>query len=245
MMTPIDVSLTPRRAWWLRVGLALLALVVLAGASFAVWEVSRGHQRQTPAPVRRIDWQHPVRIPGSGMALSGIGAPSTGDRLTPLAHAGTTAQAVAPQATFPGDSCYQGWAYHIWEPVSGGTGAWTDVWTNRGSTLEAWVQYLWCPRYAGDRGGVNFSYGRAYELAPGCQWIGVGKNGPWLGAQITDGVNFNEGDGENYNIYAICQGQYVWDYSLTVPGEFPYQVGMVAYDATTNMETIVRSPCCY
>ena len=242
MMTQIDQSLKPRLAWWHRARLSLLVLIVLVAASFTVLVVSQVHQPQASTLVRRIDWQHPVRVPGFGMDHSGIGGPS-GDILTPLAHAGGAAQAVVPQGNFPSNECYQGWAYPIWAPVSNGSKAWTNVWSyNGGRGLEAWVQYLWCPRWAGDTGGVNFSYGRAYELTSGCRWIGVGGDD---GARISDNVNLSAQDGEDITDYWICQGHYAWDYSLTVPGEFSYTVGMVARDATNGTLTAVWSPCCY
>src|SRR5579862_6614686 len=92
--------LTMRRAGWRVSALLLVLAVIVAGASLTAWRLTQAPQRQVQ-PGRVIDWQHPVRIPGPGMALSGVGSPATGDIYTPLVHTGSNAQAIAPQADFP------------------------------------------------------------------------------------------------------------------------------------------------
>lgn len=153
-----------------RLPFALLLLVVLAGAALAL------HAAVAPSttPRRTIDWQHPVQVPGPGMAHSGVGSATTGDIVTPLGR--SNALAVLPQANFPGN-CYRGVAYTV---SHNGVSVWS--WT--GANTRATTSYLWCPRWAGDSIGLNFGYGRAYLIASrhGCEWIGVGRNA--TGAQV-------------------------------------------------------------
>ncbi|HLW01823.1 MAG TPA: hypothetical protein VKT82_24430 [Ktedonobacterales bacterium] len=233
-----------------RVSLVLLALAVLAGATLAAWAVFQAAPTHHAAPTRVIDWQHPVKVPGPGMARSGIGSDATGDLFTPLRSG--NAQATQPQAGFP--SCFGDWAYTIW--VNG-----TNTWiTSRTTGMRAWVQYLWCPRWAGDQIGLNFAYGRAYVLTTlygECNWVLLGYNpdiGQEVGASISGydhGSTLHAQDGNDDNEVNVCPGHYAWDYSRTLPGDGFYSVLMAAWNESSIINGFAGamatawSPCCY
>ncbi len=220
-----------RRACW-HVALLLLSVTVLVGAALALHAAT---SPLSPSAARSIDWQHPVRVPGPGMALSGVGSATTGDVLTPLP--GTNALVTVPQANFP-SACWHGVAYRV-----GVHGVYSWSSSNRGMT--AWVEYVWCQRWAGDAIGLNFAYGRALvqnQPAPSCTWVAVGGGpGAWIESSPAKIVT----DGEDWNDYNICPGQYAWDYSQTVPGNGLYAVAMSAYDDDIHTNAAVMSPCCY
>jgi len=221
-------SLRVRRPVLWRVALVLLILVLLVGAAVAL------HAATSPLspPARSIDWQHPVRVPGPGMARSGIGT-DAGEVFTPLRE--SNAAASIPQTSFP--ACYQGFAYRV-----GHAGVYS--WSRTANGVESWVEYLWCPRWAGDSIGLNFSHGRSYVLS-GCQVMALGDDNDWglVGAMLFIAVATPVVvDGEWLSTTTICAGQHMFDYSKTVRGDGYYSVGMDAFDQTTFTHLFVWSP---
>ncbi len=219
-----------RRAFW-RVALLLLSVTVLVGAAVAL------HAATSPLSpsARSIDWQHPVRVPGPGMARSGIGT-EAGEVSIP--RQGSNAAASVPQASFP--ACYRDFAYRV-----GIAGVYS--WSKTANGVESWAEYLWCPRWAGDTIGLNFSHGRAYVLS-GCQQMALGLDDPWgiVGAMLY--ISYGQPyvvDGEALSTSTLCAGQHLFDYSLTVRGDGLYSVGMDAFDNTTHQHNWVWSPCCH
>lgn len=180
--------------------------------------------------IHSIDWAHPIRVqlPLPGQPRSGIGSLQTGERGSNINK--------SPEANFPG-GCYQGIAYNV--IVNNQT-----VWTATNGNIEAWVEYQWCPTYAGDTVGINWAYGRGY-VNNGCANIYVGDLnspfhnpiGPLIQAQNQNWVD----DGEYYTSYWICNG-YAWDYTTTVVGSGLYKVFMYA-QSDNNVLAIAKSPC--
>ncbi len=181
----------------------------------------------------QIDWAHPHRahLPGPGMPRSGIGSDATGDlmpNITPLGNFPTT--------------CYNNYYYNV--IVNGQT-----TWTATSGTLEAWVQYQWCPQYSGDTVGINWSYGREY-VTSGCANVEVGASpnqdlqsvyDPLAGAFLLSNSGIYT-DGENPTEYYICSG-YAWDYSKTEIGSGLYAAEVTALEPDTGNFINATSPC--
>jgi hypothetical protein len=211
-----------------RVALVLLILVLLVGAAVAL------HAATSPLPpsVRSTDWRHPMRVPGPDMARSGIGT-DAGEVFTSLR--GSNAAASMPQAGFP--ACYQGFAYRV-----GHAGVYS--WSRAANGVESWAEYLWCPRWAGDAIGLNFSHWRSYVLS-GCQVMALANDNDWGTVDALLAFSFTRPavvDGEMLSTTTICAGRHLFDYSLTLRGDGYYSVGMDALDQSTFTHLFVWSP---
>lgn len=220
---------------WRTPGIVLvLGLVLLCSLSASTPLVVHAHplERVTVPLVgqhgTQIDWAHPVRV-ARVPTHSGRDADLSVDTVPLYAP---PKSGLAIQANFP-SACYHTAAYYV--IVNGQTS-----WSSTFGTLRATVWYLWCPTFAGDPVGINWSYGQA-SLLSGCGAFAVGNG---LGAFIssTAGTTF---DGEQRTTYSTCAGGYVWDDSLTVNGAGRYDVAMEAYDPATGKDAVAQSPCCY
>ena len=128
-------------------------------------------------------------------------------------------------------NCYN----HVWYPQTESDGR--NFWTQSNGDLEAWVQYGWCPTYAGDPNGLNFSYGRTY-VTSGCEYIQIGAEK----TQIASGA-FLEApnqtvwyDQEVAYIWptktcaSSAPNNYIWDFSEPQTGApgYTYKAAMIA-----------------
>lgn len=202
-----------------------LLLTGAGGASLPVSAVGAPPPRTSAA--HQIDWPHPFLggPPAANAPHSGVVLPPHG-----LAMNGS----LGPGANFP-SGCYNGIAYNV--TVQGHTS-----WTAQVGNQKAQVWYQWCPRWSGDQIGLNWSYGKIYQLS-GCADIAVG--GP-LGNEAGGAILLKQtsfpnwvNDGESVTSYHTCAGGLVWDYSLTLPGDGLYKAEM--FEAAT--ELTVTSPC--
>lgn len=179
---------------------------------------------------KQIDWAHPMRVQlmptHSGLEAD---VPPT---LVPLYVPPTTG--LQPQANFP-STCYHNTAYYV---GVGGVYSWSH--TTHQYTAHAW--YMWCPTYAGDPIGINWSQG--HINVTGCGHIEVGEDNITYGALIYDAYNFQTLDGESPTTYSICNS-YVWDDSLTIRGDGRYGVYMSGWLPDVNDLVGVGSPCCF
>jgi hypothetical protein len=112
---------------------------------------------------REIDWAHPVHVqPVSVHSRRDTALPIN---TVPLSVPPKTGLAIQPQANFPGN-CLDSYAYYV--IVNGKTS-----WTAQAGGQKVQVWYMWCPRWQGDSIGINWSFGKIFQLS-GCADISVG-----------------------------------------------------------------------
>lgn len=150
----------------------------------------------------------------------------------PLSAPFTAGRAVHPSANFP-SNCLNGYSYNV---IVGGQ----IEWTAQVGDQKAEVWYRWCPRWQGDSVGINWSYGEVHQLSR-CATTSVGgpigeEVGGALMLEQTSWPNWAD-DGEQVTSYWTCAGGYVWDDSLTLPGDGLYQVALF------DSQVAVYSPC--
>jgi hypothetical protein len=179
---------------------------------------------------KSIDWAHPVQT-YPVHSHSGHQGDLPADTV-PLYVPPKAGLAVRPNANFP-SNCLNNYAYYV--IVNGQTS-----WTAQAGNQKAQVWYMWCPRWQGDSVGLNWSYGKLYQLS-GCSTISVG--GP-TGNEVGGAFLLYHGswpawasDGEQVTGYYTCAGGLVWDDSLTLPGD-----GLYMAEIADN-QVYVTSPC--
>ena len=204
-------------------GSVLCALVLISAPAHAA-----PLHMSSPAG-KQVDWAHPfpAHLPSPEEARSGLGT-ARAEGALPTTHS-------SPAANFP-NICYRGSAYNV--IVQGKT-----IWTATSGQVEAWVQYQWCPTYAGDSVGINWAYGRAY--VQGCATVYVGDlTSPFenpIGPQLVTASGGVWDDDEYLTAYWVCNG-YAWDYTTTAIGSGLYKVWMFA-ESDGAVLAVAHSPC--
>jgi hypothetical protein len=212
---------------------ALLALGLTLVLSLMFLAPRPGKALAAVAPAgKTIDWAHPTRVqPLPTGVRSGL-ASALAPNVVPEPVSSSVSQ-LQPNANFP-TNCLNNYAYYI-----GYNGQF--IWTTTHGSVESWVAYMWCPRWQGDRIGINWAYGRDYALS-GCKTMLIGNHRSsglgWYGAAIIGTYSAN--DGETNSTYTVCNS-YAWDDSLTVPGNGKYSVFMLFKD-TVGDQFNAQSP---
>jgi hypothetical protein len=190
---------------------AVFMLMLTLGGGWPLQARAAGPAPPQQSLAHQIDWQHPLRdLPHHA-----------GTALASALPGSQAALSVQPAANFP-SGCLNGIAYNV--IVNGHTS-----WSAQAGNQKATVWYQWCPRWSGDSVGLNWAWGKIYQLSS-CADISIG--GP-LGQEVGGAFLFVQtswphwaNDGEPVTTYHTCAGGLVWDYSLTLPGNGLYKVAM-------------------